>query len=286
MKIRKLVIHPGLTASSIIGLALILAGIILSLIAYNAQSELDLIGSTTDPLLQQRVVSLTDIRDVSAISAIGFFFLGLFAIFVLSEKSLSLSISESQMIGSAKTSSEAVSALSLQGSAVYLPAMHGLTKERLFIPAPNNRSDLPTALSDDLYLTPGKDGSSPGIVIEPPGLSLLDTIEKELGSPLQGVGMEAAEGSLQILKLGLGMMRDFHFKQRDDKIVMRVEYSGLLDACRIVRKEKPETCRQIACIGCSCLLTALARASQKPVAVESVDNSSDRVEFTLSLREW
>jgi ferredoxin len=161
-----------------------------------------------------------------------------------------------------------------------------LTRERLYVPAPNGRTELPSALSDDLYLNPGKDGSSPGILIEPSGLELLNSIEKETGIPLSGAGMEGAEGALQMLKLGLGMMRDFHFKQRDDRIILRVEYSSLLDACRSVRKEKPDTCRQVACHGCSCLLTALARATGKAVAIERVDNSSDRVEFTLSLREW
>jgi uncharacterized membrane protein len=286
MRIGRIVIRFELSLSSIIGIAFIILGIVLSFIAYNAQSELDTIGTTTDPLLQQRIVYLTDVRDAAAISAIGFLFLGLFAVFVLSERSMALSVSESQMIGTARATGEIISALSLRGNSIYLPAKHGLTRERLYVPAPNGRTELPSALSDDLYLNPGKDGSSPGILIEPSGLELLNSIEKETGIPLSGAGMEGAEGALQMLKLGLGMMRDFHFKQRDDRIILRVEYSSLLDACRSVRKEKPDTCRQVACHGCSCLLTALARATGKAVAIERVDNSSDRVEFTLSLREW
>lgn len=286
MRIGRLVFEPRLSVASISGLAFILAGIFLSVIAYNAQSELDIIGETTDPLLQQRISSLTDVRDASAIAAIGFLFLGLFSVFVLSERSLSLSLSENQMLGTARASNEIISALSLQGNAVYLPARHGATKERLFVPAPRNKTALPSALSDDLYLSPGKDGSSPGILTEPLGLSLLNSIEKELDSSLSDVGMEAAEGSLQALKLGLEIMKDFHFKEREGKTVLRVEYSGLRNACRNVRREKPDTCRQISCIGCSCLLTALARSTGKAVIVEGVENSSDRVEFTLALADW
>lgn len=286
MRIGKLAFKLRLSRTSISGLALLLVGIILFMIAYNSQSELDIIGETTDPLLQQRVASLTAVRDATVIAAIGFFFLGLFAVFVLTERSLSSALSENQMLGTARATNEIISALSLQGNSVYLPAMHGSTKERVFIPAPRNRTVLPSALSDDLYLSPGKDGSSPGILVEPLGLSLLNDIERELDISLAGVGIEAAEGSLQILKFGLGIMKDFHFKERDGRTILRVEYSALRNACRSVRKEKPDTCRQASCVGCSCLLTALARAIGKAVMIEKVDNSTDRVEFTLSLADW
>jgi hypothetical protein len=82
------------------------------------------------------------------------------------------------------------------------------------------------------------------------------------------------------------MMRDFHFKEREGKTLLRVEYSGLLEACRTVRKERPDTCRQMACVGCSCLLSAAARATGKLVGVEEVDNAKDTVVFTLNIREW
>ena len=81
-------------------------------------------------------------------------------------------------------------------------------------------------------------------------------------------------------------MKDFHFKERDGNTILRVEYSGLRDACRTVRKERPDTCRQLQCFGCSCLLLAAARATDKLVSVQAVDNSKDVVEFTLSIGEW
>lgn len=272
--------------SRIIGLALIIASAIMFLVAYSAQSGMDAISNTNDPILQQRLTALTDLRDASTMIAIGCLFLGLFTIFVVSERSISITVSENQMIGSARSASDVVSALSLQGNAIYLPAKHGLTKEKLFLPAPRNGVDPPSALSDDLTLSPGKDGSSPGILAEPIGLSILDSIEKEMNVSLKGADIESAEGMLQVLKLGLGIMKDFHFKERDGKFILRVEYSGLLDACRTVKKERPDTCRQSACIGCSCLLTGAARATGKTVRIEDVDNITDRVVFTLSLEEW
>jgi hypothetical protein len=269
-----------------VGLVLVAVGIVLLILANDAQSSIDQIGDTNDPLLKDRVTKLEDSRNAYMVSAIGAIFMGLFAVAMLGEPSSPQLIPKDQMISIARMNSELLAGLLLKGNASYLPAKHGVTKERIFVPENSKSVTPPVALSDDLTLSPGKDGSTPGIIVEPIGLELLNTIEKETGTAFAGVGIESAEGALQILKHGFGMMSDFHFKDREGKTVLRVEYSGLLDACQTVRREKPDTCRQISCIGCSCLLTAAARATGKMVAVEGVDITKDTVVFTLDLREW
>jgi len=275
-----------LSRAQMVGLALATIGIILLILAWIAQSDIDEIGTTNDPLLQHEISMLEDKRNAYLVTGIGVLFMGLFAIALLTEPSSPTMVSRSEMISSARMANETLTGLSLVGNASYLPARHGLTKEKVFVAAVRTATVPPSALSDDLVLSPGKDGSTPGILLEPFGLSLLDEIEKELGTTVNNAGLEAAEGTLQILKHGLGMMKDFHFKEREGKTVLRVEYSGLKDACRTVRKEKPDTCRQAACVGCACLLTAAARATGKRIVVEEVDNREDNVVFTLSLAEW
>jgi hypothetical protein len=270
----------------ILGIALVIVGAILLFMALDAQGKINNIGSTNDPVLQNRLATLGDQRDTYLVSSIGVLFVGVFGLFVLQEPSTPRTISESQMIGAARTADEVISGFSIAGNSSYLPARHGLTKEKMFIPASANLAVPPSALSDDLVLSPGKDGSTPGLLLEPSGLELMNRIEAELATSLADAGLEAAEGMLQILKHGLDVLKDFHFKERDDKTILRVEYDSLLDACRTVRREKPDTCRRAQCIGCSCLLTAAAKATGKLVQVESADNSQDTVVFTLALREW
>jgi hypothetical protein len=274
-----------LTRARAFGFLLIGAGVILLLLAWDAQSGINEIGATNDPLLQDRVSQLESRRDAFLVISIGTLFMGGFAIALLVEPSLPTGISHDEMVSNARMSSQVLAALSLAGNSVYVPAKHGLTSEREFIPATLQPTMPPLAVTDDLVLSPGKDGTAPGILLEPLGLKLLDRVERELGTKLDGTGLEATEGSLQILKHGFGIMKDFHFKERDGKWVLRVEYSGLLDACRNVRKQMPDTCRQMECIGCSCLLTAAARATGQSVSVDEVDNSTDVVVFTLSLME-
>lgn len=276
----------SITRERVIGLTIVLAGVILLAYGYSVHLDVLEIGETTDPDLQQRLSSLEDKRDASIIASIGFLFLGVFSMAILGERSSPRPVSEDGMISAARMAAQTTAAFSLAGNASYLPAKHGLTRERIFIPSAKSEFVPPAALSDDLILSPGKDGSTPGIALEPLGLPLLARIEKELNTSLEGAGIEAAEGTLQMLKHGFDIIRDFHFKEREGKMILRVEYKDLLDACRTVRKEMPDTCRQMACIGCACILTAAARATGKVAAVESVDNDQDTVVFTLTLKDW
>jgi hypothetical protein len=286
MKLPRFLSAYQMTAPQIVGLALVAVGIVLLILTYNAQSNIDEIGATNDPVLQHQVTVYENQRDLCLVGGIGFVFMGMFAIAMLSEPSMPALLSQSEMVSASRMANETAQGLQLKGNACYLPAKHGLTRERIFIPAPIGNPAAPVALSDDLVMSPGKDGSTPGMLLEPLGFELLNRIERELDTNLLNVGLEAAEGTLQILKHGLGMMKDFHFKEREGKTVLRVEYSGLINACRKVRKERPDTCRQVECIGCACLFTAAARATGKVVCIDEVDNSRDTVVFTLSLKEW
>ncbi len=286
MKLPAVLSRTSMTAYRAVGIAFVIVGVLLMLLAYNSQSGIDDIGATNDPVLQHKITMLEDERNLYLVTSVGALFVGLFAIAVLGEPSLPRIISQSEMISTAIMANEMTAGLSLKGNAVHLPAKHGLSRQRILISAIGTSAEPPKALSDDMVMSPGKDGSTPGMLLEPLGLRLLDSIEEDLGTKLEGTGIESAEGSLQILKQGLGIIRDFHFKEREGKWVLRVEYSGLLDACRTVRKEKPDTCRQMCCIGCSCLLSAAARATGKVAKIEEVDNKNDMVEFTFTLDEW
>ncbi|MGB2581717.1 MAG: hypothetical protein WBD03_04515, partial [Thermoplasmata archaeon] len=276
----------AITPRLVMGLVLVGLGISLLILGLSAQLDIDSIGATTDPALQERVSQLETERDIFILTAAGTIFIGLFMSFILAEKKIASVVPESQMTAAAKGARDILSGLSLAGNAVYLPAKHGLTREKIFVPATNGSMSPPTVLSDDLTLSPGKDGSTPGLLIEPTGMRLLNDLESQLELKVANTDTEFVEGGLQILKHGLSVMRDFHFKERDGKTILRVEYSGFSEPCRLIRKEWPDTCRQMSCVGCSCLLTALARATGKIVKIDEVDNKEDTVVFTLSLLEW
>ena len=117
-------------------------------------------------------------------------FVGLFAAVVIVEKSLPVALSGSQMVSSARAGNDTLAGLNLTGNAALLPAKHGLTKERIFIPAPRNGMTPPSAVSDDLVISPGRDGSTPGVLMEPLGRNLLDTVEADLGDKFAGASAD------------------------------------------------------------------------------------------------
>lgn len=286
MKVSELFSTKRPSSAQIVGVTLAVVGVILLVLAYAAQSKVDQIGTTNDPLLKERVTTFESQRDVYLVTGIGTVFMGLFAIAILRESSMPALVSSAAMASTARSAIDSLRGFALKGNASFLPARHGLRKERMMVAAAPGTVTAPSVLTDELVVSPGHDGSTPGILIEPQGLSLLDRIETELNTKLEGAGLEAAEGSLQILKHGLSMIRDFHFKDRDGKTILRVEYSGLLESCRSVRADVPDVCRQHPCIGCSCLMLAAARSTGKMVMIESVDNKQDNVVFTLALKDW
>lgn len=270
-RLRRTLRSPGV----LFGLALLFAGAALALPAYDAHDEISAIGDTDDPELQERLDVLEERRTALSVSAAGCLFLGAFAVAVLSLPSVPATVSAAQMASAARSYRDLVVSMSLEGNSVYLPARDDIPHEKVFVPAKAG-GQAPHGQTTD--------GS--GLLVDPPGGELLAAIGKERGPIEKGMDIEAVEGGLRMLGQGMGMMRDFHLKEREGRLVLRVEYGGLRAACKAIRAEMPDTCRQLQCVGCSCILTAVARATDKAVTVEKVDNSEDRVVFTLSLSEW
>lgn len=280
MKLRD-VVRQITPAGRVLGIVFVVIGIIVLLLAVAANSDASTIGASTDPALVQKYNDLTHQRDLYIILGISAFFLGAFSLTIMAERSISPAPSEAEMISQARVASQILAGLSLAGNAAYIPKRGALTSERIFIPATRDKLRLPSSLTDDLVFSPGKDGSTPGALLSPAGIDLLAAVEKEIGRSVAGIGLEALEAELQMLRFGFGIMKDFHIKERDGKIVYRVEYSGLARACKTVREELPDTCRQMSCFGCACVLAGIARATGKAIRIESVDNARDRVVFQL-----
>ena len=146
MNLRVLGRTVSLTTGRTLAIMIVVAGAALLLVAYSANAEIVEIGETRDPILQERIAKLEDQRDLGLVAGIGFGFLGLFGIAILGESSTPRMVSEDEMVSIARTSGDIIAALQLGGNAVYLPAKHGLSHERIFIPGGKGQTVLPAAL--------------------------------------------------------------------------------------------------------------------------------------------
>jgi len=269
----------------VLGLAFIAVGIISLSFALSAHLEvLDLIP-TTDPEDLQRISDLEDQRAVLLNLAFGASFLGVFALFVMTERTLPADIAQRQMMSQARLLNELVTNLNLKGSAAYIPAKFALTHEKLLIPSSDNSLALPI-MTDDLVFSLGADKATLGVFLTPPGLDLLDGFERDMAVSNKDAGLEAFEGNMQIAKLGLGLVKDYKIKERGGETILRLEHSAFVDSCRSIRALMPDVCRQAGCPICSAFLTGIARSTGKIVKVKRVENDTDRMLFHLELIPW
>jgi hypothetical protein len=271
-------VTPG---GRILGILLFILGLIMILASLAANSDAMSIGQSNDPALIREFNDLAHQRDLYAILGVSSFFLSAFSLVVMAESSINPISSGAEMISQARLSSQFTAGLSLQGNAVFIPGKGALKSERMMIPASRSHIRLPNAITDDLIISPGNDGSTPGAILVPLGANLLDLCEKEAKRDFSGIGLSGLEDELQSLKSGFGLMKDFHIKESDGEIILRVEYSVLKEACRAVRNDLPDTCRQISCFGCSCILAGISKATGQNISVISVDNAHERVVFQL-----
>lgn len=269
----------------VIGTMFIVAGVVSLLLAYSAHAEILDLSPTTDEEVLQKISDLEDLRAIYINLGFGAAFIGIFTLFVLTERALPAEITQRQMLSQARMTSELVTNLNLKGNAAYIPAKFALTKEKVLIPASDNSLALPI-MTDDLVFSLGADKATLGIFLTPSGLDLLDGFERDLDVSNKDVGLEALEGNLQIAKLGLGLVKDFKMKEREGEIILRVEHSSFYDACRTTRATAPDVCRQVACPICSAFLTGIARATGSIAKVTRVENETDRVQFHIKLVEW
>jgi len=264
-----------------LGIVLISIGIVMLLAFIAANNDAMAMGASTDPVLTGKFNDLAHLRDLYGILGMSAFFLGAFSLIILTERSINPLTAEAEMVSQARMSSQILKGLNLFGNAVYVSKRGAMTGEKVFIPATRGRIKLPKALTDDLIMSPGSDGSTPAMLIAPTGIDLLALCEKEAKRSCAGIGLVALDNDMQSLKSGFGLLKDFRIKESEGHIIVRVEYSGAKTACKAVRTELPDTCRQVSCFGCSCILTGVAKAIGQAVRVEGVDNANDRVIFRL-----
>jgi len=269
----------------VIGGSLLAVGVLCLLLSYFAHLDILNLTPTTDQEELERIDDLRDLRGLYINIAFGSLFAGMFALFVLTERTLPAEIAQRQMMSQVRMTNELISNLNLKGSAAYIPVQFALTKEKLMIPASDNSLSLPI-MTDDLVFSLGADRATLGIFLTPPGLDLLDGFERDLNVSNMDVGLEAFEGNMQIAKLGLGLVRDFKIKERGEETILRIEHSMFKDACDAIRTLMPDVCRQASCPICSSFLTGIARSTGKIVKVNRVENETDRILFHLKLVDW
>ena len=167
---------------------------------------------------------------------------------------------------------------------VYLPEyLRGLKEMVVFISA-DTQPEMPSieeiAKSKFLLKNPN------GICISPPGLGLLNQIERELKEDVTKVDLETLlEGLPQIITESLELAKEVEMKKDKKKVYVRIDDSIYKNLYK--REQNLKSVHFLGCPLASAIACAIAKASGKIVTIEKDNVSTDfqTIEFWYSFVE-
>lgn len=214
----------------------------------------------------------------------GAVFIGIFAIFVITEKTVPKKINNAQLLSNMEFLHSLTNNLDLNGNGLYIPAGGNLTKERVFIPLQDEEKyNLPPLDNNSVFIT-GTSGSSLGVVLVPPGLGLLDLYEREFGINIEDIEIDELGQNLQMITHGLDLVKDLSIKSEDKAhIRLKITPSKNNDICEGIVKNREKMCKQAGCPICSSILCAITRSLGKKIRIQELDRKDKEVIFKLKI---
>ena len=201
--------------------------------------------------------------------------LGIFMIFMITERSIPKKISDVQVEGNMDTINKIIKELNLNGNAVFIPKSDTLTEERIFIP-PNRSGIIKIPNIDDnndnIIIT-GADGKNLGISIPPAGIKLLKEIEKD--RTFENIRPENIEEKLQLL-VGINLIKSVSFKKQQFGWSLEIEKHASSNNDHNLHSQYP-------CPTCSAIITMITRALNKKIRIYDTTYNGNKITFHLNI---
>jgi len=124
-----------------------------------------------------------------------------------------------------------------------------------------------------------------GIHLTPPGLSLTNLFEKELGTNFTKVDLNYLKNNLpKLLTEDLEIANNLKLNVENDMVHIKIEGSIYAGLCKELRNSTPSACRLFGCPLCSSITLAITRSTGKPVIIENIETSEDGKTVKTNLR--
>ena len=193
--------------------------------------------------------------------------IGIFMIFIITEKSISKKISDAQVEGNIDIITNIIKELNLNGNAVFLPKSITLNEERILIP-PNELGviRIPKTVFNKVFLK-DKKGENLGISIPSPGVKLLNEIEKNKK-------FKNIEEKLQLL-VGMGLLKSINLKKQKEGWNLQVEKFKSLNGLNNIENQFP-------CPACSAAITVITREFDQIIRIYKVYKNGNKIVYHLN----
>jgi len=219
---------------------------------------------------------------ILAFIGLGLTFWGALLLYIAPTKFVKGVLLDSTAISSLISISRIITDLRYEGNGVYLPPryLREVKGGTVFIPVRKEIVIPPVQVAEGRLFHPN------GIYLTPPGLSLTNLYEDELGTDFARVDLRYLQNNLPKLFIeGLEIAEDLKLTTESDIIHLKITGSIYADLCRELRKTASNLCSQIGCPLCSSIALAVARSTGNPVTIEdskvSADGRTVEVRFRL-----
>lgn len=202
-----------------------------------------------------------------------FIILGIFMIFIITEKSIPKKISDAQVEGNMDTVNKIIKELNLEGNAIFLPRSGDLKEERIFIP-PNKSGVLkiPNAKDNKIILI-SEDGKNLGISIPPAGVKLLKEIEKD--NAFKNITIENLEEKLQLF-VGMNLVKSISFKKHQNGWILEIENHVPYNNNQNFHNQYPFPI-------CSAIIAIIARVLNEKIRIYNTTYKGRKIIFYLNV---
>jgi len=181
--------------------------------------------------------------------------------------------------------------LGIDSNAVYLPTKEENHQPRAFLPL-IRAPDLPSIFlkglkGSGLFIVNGQDPYQSGVVLVPPGSSLVTLIEQESGIDFQNVKLDKLEDALRAgLAESLEVVEDIRVIFVNGSV--RVEVGPLVseELYQMQSRVASSLCSQVGCPLSSAVICAITKAAKMPVSVTKISAlHGRRISIELRLLE-
>lgn len=215
------------------------------------------------------VGTLTDRRDMSSatlfLCGVACFLAGIFMLSFSRSEPLDTEVASLLHVAGMLNQCRICADLGVRGDAWFIPPSGREDGIREFIPVQG--LEIPDVFPDFSFLT---DPRSPGILLAPSALPLLDHLEKKRGLQFPGEETALLLGIREICEDVLEIAERVEIGREGESLVMRVKGYRLYDGCLAVMAQSPKCCTMHPCGICSLVACLLARGFCTPCHIEHV----------------
>lgn len=165
---------------------------------------------------------------------------------------------------------DVVAGLNIKGKGIFLPPKGDVITDKVFVPLHDKAPslDIKRIYDKSVFVTDDQ-AKNFGVLLSSPGGRLLELAERESETGFKGLGAEMMCESIKVLE-GLGIVSSLDVTYEDNELDIVFSHSNFDENCTNIREVSPDVCVKTCCPICSCILSAFARADERPIRINEV----------------